>query len=86
MLKLKYEKPMLAVEYFELTQSIAACVTNIGFMSSDCVKNDPDATEQMQNLAWSGCFSNSGCDYYPEGMDVYDSICYHTNVNAAFSS
>lgn len=78
---------MLTVEYYELTQTIAACVTKIGFTSVDCVKNDPDATEQMQDLAWSGYFAdNIGCGDFPTGMDAFDKICYHTNANAAFSS
>ena len=86
-MKMKYEKPMLAVEYYELTQSIAACVTNIGFMSAECVQNDDDATDQMKNLAWSGFFTDTiNCALSADEMDGYDSICYHTNINAAFSS
>ena len=86
-MKKQYVKPMIAVEYYELTQAIASCATKIGFLSSDCVKNDPDATNQMKDLAWSGFFVDSNnCDSYPEGMDAYDSICYHTSANAAFNS
>lgn len=85
-MKKQYEKPMLAVEYYMLSQSIAACATKIGFLDSACVKNDPDATSQMRDLAWSGYFVQGSCEEYPEGMDNYDSICYHTNANAAFNS
>lgn len=85
-MKKQYVKPMLAVEHYELTQAIAACATKISFTSSDCVKNDPDATDQMKNLAWSGWFMAGSCESYGEGMDQYDSICYHTNANAAFTS
>ena len=84
-MKKQYVKPMLVAEYYTLTQSIAACTTKIGFLNSECVKNDPDATNQMKDLAWVGFFMN-GCDISPEGMDGYDSICYHTNVNTAFNS
>ena len=84
-MKKQYEKPTLAVEYYQLTQAIAACVTKIGFLDSACVKQDPDATNQMKNLAWQGYFV-SGCDQVPTDMDQNDSICYHTNANAAFNS
>ena len=90
-MKKQYVKPMLVAEHYTLTQSIAACTTKIGFLDSDCVKNDPDATNQMKDLAWSSFFMAStpdrdGCFIYPEGMDGFDSICYHTNVNTAFTS
>lgn len=86
-MKKKYVTPMIAVEHYELTQTIASCATKIGFLDSDCVKNDPQATAQMKDLAWSGFFTEQGnCDVYAVGMDNYDSFCYHTNVNAAFNS
>ncbi len=55
-MKKQYEKPTLAVEYYQLTQAIAACVTKIGFLNSDCVKKDPDATNKMKDLAYSDYF------------------------------
>ena len=77
----------MAVELFALTQSIASCATKIGFLDSECVKNDPDATDQMKDLAWSGFFTDSeNCVGYPEDMDAFDAICYHTNANAAVNS
>ena len=84
-MKKQYEKPTLAVVYYQLTQAIAACVTKIGFLDSACVKQDPDATNQMKNLAWEGYFM-TGCDQVPTDMDQNDSICYHTNASAAFNS
>lgn len=86
-MKKKYVAPTIVVEHYEVTQSIASCATKIGFLSSECVKKDPDATNQMKDLAWSGFFTDAtNCVDYPEGMDSYDSICYHTNANAAFNS
>ena len=85
-MKKQYEKPMLAVEYYQLSQSIAACETKIGFLDSACVINDSDATSKMKDLAYSDYFVEGACEDYPEGMDAYDAICYHTNLNAAFSS
>lgn len=85
-MKIPYEKPMMAIERYELTQTIASCATKIGFLDSDCVKNDPDATNQMKDLAWSGFFTDGNCDAFAQDMDGFDSICYHTNASAAFSS
>ena len=85
-MKKQYEKPTLAVEYYQLTQAIAACVTKIGFLDSDCVKHDTDATDHMKDLAWDGYFVQGHCSKYATGMDADDSICYHTNANAAFTS
>ena len=85
-MKKQYEKPMLAVEYYMLSQSIAACITKIGFLDSGCVIKDPDATKKMKDLADIGYFADGACTTPPYNMDDYDSICYHTNVNAAFNS
>lgn len=86
-MKKEYVTPEIAIEHYEVTQAIASCVTKIGLLSSDCVKNDPDATTGMKDLAWSGFFTDEGnCESYAIGMDGYDSICYHTNASAAFSS
>lgn len=84
-MKKAYQTPEMAVELFELTQSIASCDRKIGFTTSDCVINDASSTDQMKDLAQAGWFL-SGCLESAEGMDGYDSICYHTNANAAFSS
>ena len=83
-MKKQYEKPTLAVEYYQLTQAIAACVTKIGFLNSDCVKKDPDATNKMKDLAYSDYFME--CIESPIGMAENDAICYHTNASAAFNS
>lgn len=85
-MKKQYEKPMAAIEYYQLTQSIASCATKIGFLNSECVKNDVNATDQMKDLAWANWFVEGYCAEYGVGMDKYDSICYHTNANAAFNS
>ena len=87
-MKKTYTKPLLAVEHYELTQTIATCTTKIGLLSNTCVANDPDSTPQMKNFAKIGWFTDStNCpNGYPEGMDGADKICYHTNINAAFNS
>lgn len=85
-MKKPYEKPMFAVEYYQLTQAIAACVTKIGFQDRGCVLRDDDSTPAMKNLAWEGYFVEAICREAATGMDEHDKICYHTNANAAFSS
>lgn len=85
-MKKQYVKPMIAVEYYELTQAIASCSTKIGFLDSACVLKDSDATNQMKDFAYIGYFTAGYCELTFEGMDEYDGICYHTNANAAFNS
>lgn len=89
-LKLRYEKPAMAIEHYELTQAIAGCALKIGFNTSLCVLKDADAQSLygMLNLAASGFFTPEGCGNYPSdrtGEDE-DGICYHTLANAAFTS
>ena len=79
-------KPLVSVERYELTQAIASCKTKIGFLNSECVEKDPDATPQMKDFAAVGWFNEGYCGESAVGMDGYDSICYHTNANAAFNS
>ena len=83
-MKKPYEKPVLAVEYYQLTQAIAACATKIGFLDSACVLRDADSTPMMKGLAWEKYFVT--CEEQITGMDERDKICYHTNANAAFTS
>lgn len=91
-MKKRYEKPMLAVEHFSLTQAIAGCVLKIkGTGSSRDVLADPDATNQMKSLASAGGFiSAGGClrplDGYTETGKDGDMICYHGPISAAFPS
>lgn len=85
-MKRQYEKPLIAIEHYELTQSIAACSRKIGFLNSQCVINDPDATTQMKSLAAANWFTNGYCaKSVIEGSDE-NGICYHTNLNSAFNS
>ena len=86
-MKKQYVKPMIAVEQYVLSQTIASCATKIGFENSECVIKDRDATNQMKDLAYSGFFTEQGnCSIYATGMSGDDKFCYHTNANAAFSS
>lgn len=95
-MKKKYQKPLFAVEYYTLTQSVAACSgIKIGFADSNCVEKDPDATDLMKDWAALGGFinstvsSNRSCDMDLSGFvenSLDDLICYFTSINAAFIS
>lgn len=84
-MKIAYEKPMVAVERYELSQTITACITKIGLMDSACVLTDIDAPREMKSLAVGKWFT-SQCDNFMRGGQSSDGICYHTNANAAFKS
>ncbi len=90
-MKKNYESPEIAVEFFQMTQTIATCAVKIGFADEDCVLNDSAATSEMKSLAMTGCFSsgigdNDGCQSPPTGAGTENGVCYHTNVNMAFNS
>lgn len=84
-MKKPYQKPLLAVEHYSLTQSVSSCTgIKINFVDALCVLRDPHATNTMKNWAQRNGFLSS-CPRDLSG-DKYDSICYHTSINAAFSS
>lgn len=85
-MKVKYEKPWVAVERYELSQTISACATKIAFLDSACVYNDPDAPDDMKAMAVKNWFTSGACYYALSTGQSYTGICYHTNANAAFSS
>ncbi len=84
-MKLKYEKPLIAVENYVLSQAIAACITKIGFNDHECVFKDADTPHDYQRYAYLGYFLG-GCKTSFFGMPEDDKICYHTNANTMFTS
>lgn len=88
-MKKKYEKPLIAVENYVLTQTIADCGVKIGFADRYCVIDDNDAPRGFRDLASIGYFtaSGSGCFFEPSSnQDGYDKICYHTQAAMLFTS
>lgn len=77
---------MIAVEQYVLSQTIADCSLKIGSNSSECVLKDIDSTPQMKNMAYEGWFMDGACGETIIDGATGDGICYHTNVNTAFSS
>lgn len=88
-MKMKYEKPMAAVERYELSQAIASCITKIGPNGSNsCVRTDADTPPKMREWATHGWFVDDTClptAIVPIGTE-FDGICYHTQALATFQS
>lgn len=91
-MKKKYQKPIVCVEHYSLTQSIASCtgikIRANGIPGRADVLADPDATNTMKNLARIGGFleGGAGCVNNLSSYVDKDGVCYHTNINAAFNS
>ena len=86
-MKRNYVTPLIAVEHYNLTQSIAAYVVKINSMSSECVLNDSDSSWDMQDMAGFGFFVDlENCTRVATNMDFEDGTCYHTSVQKAFTS
>ena len=88
-MKMKYEKPMACVELYKLSQSIAACAIKISFLNNACVVADPDTPEETRGLAYvlGEYFTTvGGCDKDATKTQDNEKICYHTQVNAMFTS
>ena len=92
-MKKSYEKPMLCVERYSLSQSIVACsgikiYSSSGTPGKSDVLKDPDSTYYMIDWANKGGFlaDGAGCAIKLNGYTDRDGVCYHTNANAAFNS
>ena len=86
-MKMKYEKPLAAVERYELSQAIAGCVTKIGLNGTNsCVRTDSDTPPAMRQAANAGWFADITCVNVPEIGTLYNGICYHTQNAATFQS
>lgn len=86
-MKMKYEKPMVAVDRYELSQSIAGCNINVGLIDSACFLEDKDVPPQMKELAAQGWFIDpSGCMFITVEGATYDGVCIHTQANGALRS
>lgn len=84
---MKYEKPMAAVEHYALSQSIAACTIRISYLSSTCVIQDPDTPTETRSFAYIyRNYFSIDCTTNATIMQGNDSLCYHTQVNAMFTS
>ena len=94
-LKIKYEKPMVIVDRYALSQAIAGCNIKVGLADRNCFLTDADVTQQMKAYAYYGWFVDTNgtnpCTTRVEAGHTYitdsgDGFCYHTNVNGALTS
>ena len=88
-MKIKYEKPLVAVERYELSQAIAGCVIKIGANGTrNCILADADTPPAMRSDAHLGRFADSTCLPYNQVVvgERFDGICYHTQASATFPS
>lgn len=87
-MKMKYEKPLVAVDRYELSQAIAGCgAVKISLESSQCFLRDPDAPAITKAYAANGWFTANGhCDIQTVAGVTYDGLCYHTQANGVLTS
>ena len=90
-MRIKYEKPLVAVERYELSQAIAGCVIKIGPSGTrTCVRTDADTPPIIREYANNGYFSDNTClpidNYIVKPGMQFDGICYHTSASAIFPS
>lgn len=85
-MKRNYVAPTFTLERYSATQSASGCITKIGALDSQCVLEDPDSTDLMASFAAAGWFTDGNCTTVASNMDGFDTICYHTSVQAAFVS
>lgn len=84
-MKRNYVTPVIVMESFSVTQSIAACGIKINVLDENCVLNDSDSTQYMKDMAhYAGWFME--CEQMATGMDPTDGFCYNTSANATFNS
>lgn len=85
-MKMKYEKPMVSVDRYELSQSIAGCNIKVGATSAMCFLRSPSVPNAMKSFAYHGWFADAQCSYRVVEGTNYDGFCYHTQANAALIS
>ena len=90
-MKMKYEKPLVAVERYELSQAIAGCVIKIGPSGTrTCIRTDADTPAVIRSRANDGYFADITClpldGFMVTPGTQFDGVCYHTSASAIFPS
>lgn len=90
-MKMKYEKPMVAVDRYELTQAIAGCSIKVNSANNWCFLLDEDVPDPWKTFAMEeGWFADvtglGACTTWIKPGDGHDGFCYHTNANGALTS
>lgn len=78
-----YTKPIVLVERFSLSETLASCNTyRVNFKSAQCIL-DSDCPKEWKELAWNTYFMDGYC----EGPQPDEgAVCYFTSTNMAFTS
>ena len=87
-MKMKYEKPAVAVDRYELSQAIAGCSgIKVSLESSQCFLNSSNVPANIKAYAANGWFTAAGdCNIRVISGVTYDGVCYHTQVNGVLTS
>lgn len=86
-MKKTYSKPVAAVEFYKLSQSIAACAIKISYLDNACVVQDNDTPVQMRSYALLEPLSFTAiCSENVFEIQDNDTLCIHTQVAATFTS
>lgn len=86
-MKAKYQKPMVAVDLYKLSQAIAGCSIKVNYNSSLCYLTDSSVPPALVGYAAEGWFTAEGaCVKKAEDGQVFDGFCYHTQGNGVSTS
>ena len=87
-MKMKYEKPAVAVDRYELSQAIAGCSgIKVNLESSLCFLMSNEVPGNIKAYAANGWFTAAGeCAIQVISGVTYDGVCYHTQVNGVLTS
>lgn len=79
-----YTKPIVLVERFSLSETLASCNTyRVNFKDAQCIL-DSDCPDKWKEFAIGGYFMNGYCG---EGQQPDEgAVCYLTMANMAFTS
>ena len=79
-MKMKYEKPMVAVDLYKLSQAISGCGFKVNLADSACYLRDPDVPAVIKSFAANNWFTAEGnCVIQAKAGQTFDGICYHTS-------
>ena len=86
-MKKAYKKPQATIEFFALTQAIAACDPTliVHYKDADCIYSS-SLPDQWFDLAVNGMFADNSCSKHAQVGADYAGVCFHTNASPTFTS
>ncbi len=87
-MKLKYEKPIVVLERYALSQGIASCDMVAGPSGNYYCFPNGNVSDKAVDWWLQGTFVSKelGCNNVINQGQDYDGICYHTSINTVFIS